>query len=159
MPLRIWQTTKRLMVVAVQEGRLQRGVHLTEIAIFASGSGSVSPLSRDESDSSIVGLLIVCEKPITLRRCRRCRLLRCLCRLVEVFLCLDMSWFTSPANETKQSLKCSVMSSIDMIARWRAAVWKGISDFSNDTCAAFSHSAEAGIDSRACGDCEGTQYI
>ncbi|KLO14670.1 hypothetical protein SCHPADRAFT_301447 [Schizopora paradoxa] len=41
------------MVVAVEEGRLQRGVHLTEIAIFTSGSGSVSPLSRDESDSSI----------------------------------------------------------------------------------------------------------
>ncbi len=45
--------TKRLMVVAVEEGRLQRGVHLTEIAIFASGSGSVWPLSRDVSDSSI----------------------------------------------------------------------------------------------------------
>ena len=39
---------------------------------------------------------------------------------------LETSWATSPANATKQSLKCKVMSSIDTMARRSDAVYHGV---------------------------------
>ena len=100
-------------------------IDAVNIGSTALARSSTSDSEEDEElDSSATGVCRnSCEKPMTLCRCLLCRRLRCLRKLAEVFAAREMSCVTSPANETKQSPKCKLISRMDMIARRRAAVW------------------------------------